>query len=575
MHELSSYNAEGSIPISTQPNNDGISCGIIVINAINHALFGDPLWTSEIRDQLRLHQYLDIVNDHLDYCSQVSLCIYLPNVVCSPIAPLALKPDTRICEPGLDVERGVPNQSSGSRKRTLPEFAGFHVNTKDQRAMQIERQFEEDREKLTKLRKLEERLKEVKKVNDREDAKERKQKLRAKKKEAEVVSGVRDRVTGKKLAAHPEVHDGIVGQLTALRESGVIVTASTVRGIMVAHIQHSLPGLFAVKTKVGTFSCSIRFVRSFLRRYMRWSMRKATKAAQKIPLDAEAKCRASFLRQALSIRNYHILPELRVNIDQTQVVLQDTGNRTYDSIGSTQVQVVGKEEKRAFTRTMYLFIDDILMPYLRRQKEKLKLPKEQECILQLDPCDVGMQRLMKIVVRRSQQEDVVEETLGMLRKGVKSQDIKLDNSIKTLRNRSVRWLVRAFQEINDPRIVKKAFSMCRLQDPQYNLSQESLTSAATLQLLRELHTTEPKLCEELNINGAIDSLGEELDEDLDSAAQDLDDVDTSIPLDVIKSHLFDNVIPAGYTEGEGGGLERTHDETCADSEAQSETVMAY
>ncbi|KAI0682318.1 hypothetical protein BC835DRAFT_1228004, partial [Cytidiella melzeri] len=132
---------------------------------------------------------------------------------------------------------------------------------------------------------------------------------------------------------------------------------------MVAHIQHTSPALFAVKTKVGTFLCSIRYVQSFLRNHMRWSIRKATRAAQKIPLDAEAKCRASFLRQALSIRNHQIYPELRVNIDQTQVVLQDTGNRTYDTIGSTQVQVVGKEEKRAFTVLLGVSASGEVLPF--------------------------------------------------------------------------------------------------------------------------------------------------------------------------------------------------------------------
>ncbi len=54
-----------SIPIGSQPAEDGISCGIIVVNAIAHALFGDHLWTSDTRDLLRIEQYLEIALDHL------------------------------------------------------------------------------------------------------------------------------------------------------------------------------------------------------------------------------------------------------------------------------------------------------------------------------------------------------------------------------------------------------------------------------------------------------------------------------------------------------------------------------
>ncbi|KAI0683374.1 hypothetical protein BC835DRAFT_1311079 [Cytidiella melzeri] len=110
--------------------------------------------------------------------------------------------------------------------------------------------------------------------------------------------------------------------------------------------------------------------------------------------------------------------------------------------------------------------------------------------------------------------------------------------------------------------------MCRLQNPRYNLSQESLTSMDMQNLLREVCANELELWNELNINftATVDGLGEELDEDID-AAQDTDDIDASIPLEAIKSHLFYHVIPAGYAEGEGGGLEYTHNEACADGEA--------
>lgn len=52
-------------PIADQPHNDDFSCGIILINAIRHSLFGEPLWTEDTRDLLRLNEYLRLVNDHV------------------------------------------------------------------------------------------------------------------------------------------------------------------------------------------------------------------------------------------------------------------------------------------------------------------------------------------------------------------------------------------------------------------------------------------------------------------------------------------------------------------------------
>jgi hypothetical protein len=40
---------------------DSFSCGIIVLNAIKHRIFGDPLWREEDRVQLRVWEFLDIM----------------------------------------------------------------------------------------------------------------------------------------------------------------------------------------------------------------------------------------------------------------------------------------------------------------------------------------------------------------------------------------------------------------------------------------------------------------------------------------------------------------------------------
>ncbi|KAH9911075.1 uncharacterized protein B0H18DRAFT_820128, partial [Fomitopsis serialis] len=132
------------------------------------------------------------------------------------------------------------------------------------------------------------------------------------------------------------------------------------------------------------------------------------------------------------------------------------------------------------------YVSKILVPYFARQKEKLGLPEEQECILQLDawsvhrgqefatwtekmfawvlheyvpggctalfqPCDAGMQRPIKHTIWQAQHEDVVSEALARINhnitlksKGQPKEPLKLDVTVGVLRNRRLGWLVKAY-----------------------------------------------------------------------------------------------------------------------------------
>jgi hypothetical protein len=78
-------------------------------------------------------------------------------------------------------------------------------------------------------------------------------------------------------------------------------------------------------------------------------MRKGTKAAQKLPVDAEDQCKNTFLRRAWTIKEHRIPAELIINADQTGVIYLPGSRMTYAPRGSKQVGLIGNEEKRAFT----------------------------------------------------------------------------------------------------------------------------------------------------------------------------------------------------------------------------------
>jgi len=328
----------------------------------------------------------------------------------------------------------------------------------------------------------------------------------------------------------------------------VTLTLLTIRAIMVAIIQDRAPQIFKDTQKNGTrFKCSDTFVRKFLHNVLRWSERRATKAAQKLPSNLEEVLTHAFLREACVIRDYAVPAALRVNTDQTQLVYQQGTKTTWNETGSKQVATVGQEEKRAFTlvpsisasgvllpmqavyggktmkscpspnaalydeagslkfrmlpsksgnywstqKTMEDLVNNIIAPYFKATKAELGLNNDQLSIWKIDcwsvhksdqflswmrinhpniyvsfvpggctgvwqPLDVGIQRIMKLSMRRSAHRDVVKEVQDQLAKGI--ADITVDTTVGTLRDRSVGWVVNAIHDLDRPDLILKVCS---------------------------------------------------------------------------------------------------------------------
>lgn len=151
-------------------------------------------------------------------------------------------------------------------------------------------------------------------------------------------------------------------RLEALRKSGVALSLLTIRGIMVAFIEHDAPHLFKQTFADGShFRCSESFVRKYLHT-LGWSERCLTRAAQKLPADYEQILSDSYLRQACIIRDHGIPAALRVNTDQTQTHYQMGGKRTWNKKGKKQVATMGLDEKRAFTLVPSISASGELLP---------------------------------------------------------------------------------------------------------------------------------------------------------------------------------------------------------------------
>ena len=322
---------------------------------------------------------------------------------------------------------------------------------------------------------------------------------------------------------------------------------------MVGILQVHLPEIFT--TEIGgngrVFQCSDAFVGRFVKRTLGWSKRKGTQAGQKLPVDAEDQMEACAFRLAVVIGDHDIPESCVINNDQTGQTYAQPGLSTYDEVGTNQVTIVGKEDKRSFTimvgvsmsgdvlpfqvmyagqtlgscpdvsdpkspfkaandeakhlrfrfeptksskhwsniMTMQKYVQHVLVAYFNEQRTRLGHP-DQVCLWIIDcwsvhrsqefrdwmrthypwiliryvpggctgvfqPCDVGIQRVLKHAMRRTALSHVVNETVAHLEKNEDPGTIMLTKKIRDLRNRSVEWLVDGYNAINNRDFVKK------------------------------------------------------------------------------------------------------------------------
>lgn len=152
--------------------------------------------------------------------------------------------------------------------------------------------------------------------------------------------------------------------------------------------------------------------------------------------------------------------------------------------------------------SMQNFVTTILAPHFEMVKVKLNLPPTQCSLWLIDcwsvhrskefltwmaathhtiiilfvpagctglfqPADVGFQRIFKHSLKISAHSDVVQEVLLQLKQGIAVSDVKIDTTLKTLRDRTVHWLWTAFKSLNTPETIKKVctYSRCSLPMP--------------------------------------------------------------------------------------------------------------
>ncbi|KAF7330683.1 DDE superfamily endonuclease [Mycena sanguinolenta] len=241
--------------------------------------------------------------------------------------------------------------------------------------------------------------------------------------------------------------------------------------------------------------------------------------------------------------------------------------------------------------TMHLLVDEIIAPYFDAVKAELGLPPSQVSIWLIDlwsvhksqefrnwmkknhptiivlyipggctgvwqPLDVGIQRLMKLSIKRCAHRDVVEEALSQINAGKPPHEIKLDTTIGTLRD-------------SDPATITQAFEMCRVGNS--NLSYASLMSPEALAGLRNLRTTNPTL--HAALSGMVATKLPVLDgaEEEAYSNREVHD-DSDVPLDVVSGYLGSNgsSVATNFAVSDDGGITQSGSAEASDAEDADE-----
>ncbi len=185
-----------------------------------------------------------------------------------------------------------------------------------------------------------------------------------------------------------------------------------------------------------------------------------------------------------------ILPFQAVYQGKTKLSLPAATSPNYDNAMEAGFKLVFSGTKTYWSNfeTMCAFVNDILAPYFERTKRELSLPPQQNSLWQIDvwsvhrskefrrwmhtnhpniivdfvpggctgvhqPCDVGIQQPLKLSMRKSYHEDIVDELLTELNNGNSTPNLK--ETLGVLRDRSVRWMWNTYQALSNKEVIKK------------------------------------------------------------------------------------------------------------------------
>lgn len=141
-----------------------------------------------------------------------------------------------------------------------------------------------------------------------------------------------------------------------LRGNGVPLNSAVLRPYFLAVIEFMAPGLVQKDSDrgrpllPGQIKLPRSSIRYFTRQQLNWTYKSATKASRKVP-DNWEECGVNIAKaMAHCALTFNITKRCRLlNSDQTAAFYHPNGEKTLEACGSTDVRVIGKDDKRNIT----------------------------------------------------------------------------------------------------------------------------------------------------------------------------------------------------------------------------------
>ena len=96
---------------------------------------------------------------------------------------------------------------------------------------------------------------------------------------------------------------------------------------------------------------------------LNWSPQKGTRTAAKLPANADEKCEESFFCLVYIIKWHHVPPKLIVGFNQIGSNILPSSGTTFAERGTRQVDIVAKDEKRAYTLLVVSTPEGTFLPF--------------------------------------------------------------------------------------------------------------------------------------------------------------------------------------------------------------------
>jgi hypothetical protein len=184
-----------------------------------------------------------------------------------------------------------------------------------------------------------------------------------------------------------------------------------------------------------------------------------------------------------------LLPMQAVYMGKTTVSCPSTGAPAYKRVQELGFQMLPSMTLTYWStqETMQTLVNTIIAPYFKCKKKELGLPSSQHSIWKINcwlvhcsesfcwwkenhsniiivfvpggctsvwqPLNVGIQRVLKLSMRRLAHRDVVTEVSGQFERN--RERISIDTTLGTLCNYSLQWIVNAVDDINKEHLILK------------------------------------------------------------------------------------------------------------------------